>query len=146
MTVTTPGTRFIGTKQVTAWPEDKMDGSIAKAGYAVVYPDGYKSWSPEDVFEKAYLSMGQDNINKITQQMVDDFINDTCVTSKMGEKTTVVMATLRNGFIIVESSTCVDSDNYDEKIGTDICLSRIKNKVWELLGFLLQTARYGISN
>ena len=26
----------------------------SKEGYAVLYPDGYESWSPKDVFEEAY--------------------------------------------------------------------------------------------
>lgn len=42
--------RYIGTKEVTAWPADK-DG---KPGYAVKYADGYTSWSPQDAFEDAY--------------------------------------------------------------------------------------------
>ena len=32
------------TKEAIAWED----------GYKVVYPDGYKSWSPQDVFEAAY--------------------------------------------------------------------------------------------
>lgn len=42
--------RYIGTKIVLAEPEDK-DG---RPGYAVVYDDGYRSWSPQAVFEHAY--------------------------------------------------------------------------------------------
>ena len=42
--------RYIGTKFIKAWPEQK-DG---KAGYGVEYEDGYTSWSPGDVFDKAY--------------------------------------------------------------------------------------------
>jgi hypothetical protein len=53
-------------------------------------------------------------------------------------KTTIVMATLPSGFVIVESSSCVDPANYDEKIGEEICLDRIKNKIWELEGYCLQ--------
>ena len=45
---------YIGTKQVTAWPETR-DG---KEGYAVKYADGYTSWSPKDVFEAAYIDIG----------------------------------------------------------------------------------------
>lgn len=41
---------YIGVKIVKAEPETK-DGN---EGYKVVYPDGYVSWSPKDVFEKAY--------------------------------------------------------------------------------------------
>jgi len=45
---------YIGTKQITAWPQEK-DG---KPGYAVKYADGYTSWSPKDVFEAAYIDIG----------------------------------------------------------------------------------------
>lgn len=46
--------QYIGSKIVTAWPEER-DG---KKGYAVKYADGYTSWSPADVFEAAYLPLG----------------------------------------------------------------------------------------
>ena len=62
----------------------------------------------------------------------------------MGDKTTVVRAVLRNGFEIVESSACVSAENYDEALGAQICMEHIKDKVWMLLGFLLQTAVHGI--
>jgi len=45
---------YVGTKIVVAWSQEKDD----HPGYAVKYPDGYVSWSPEDVFEKAYLAIG----------------------------------------------------------------------------------------
>lgn len=41
---------YIGTKIVRAEPETK-DG---RDGYAVVYEDGYRSWSPRDTFDRAY--------------------------------------------------------------------------------------------
>ena len=75
--------------------------------------------------------------------MVDDFILETW-TQTMGDKTTVGRALLRNGFEIVESSACVSAENYDEKLGREICLGKIKDKVWFLLGFLLQTAVHGV--
>ncbi|QQV88617.1 hypothetical protein [Kosakonia phage Kc237] len=45
---------YVGEKIVLAWPEAK-DG---KEGYAVKYEDGYVSWSPREVFDKAYISLG----------------------------------------------------------------------------------------
>ena len=107
-----------------------------------------ESWSPKDVFEAAYLPFVTNpelrtTAPSISQQMVDDFIRETEVIT-MGDKTTVVRAILRNGFEIVESSACVSAENYDEKMGAEICMEHIKNKVWMLLGFLLQTAVHGI--
>ncbi|QBF27162.1 hypothetical protein EXN22_16230 [Pseudomonas tructae] len=46
--------QYIGTKQLTAWPESK-DGV---QGYGVRYADGYTSWSPKGPFEAAYRPMG----------------------------------------------------------------------------------------
>ena len=59
--------------------------------------------------------------------------------SKMGKKTTVVCATLPNGFVIVASSSCVDPANYDHQQGVDICMKRIKDKIWAFEGYLLQS-------
>ena len=77
-------------------------------------------------------------------KMVDNFIKERH-TDTLGDKTTVVRAVLRNGFEIVEASSCVSPENYDECIGQEICEERIKDKVWELLGFLLQTAVNGVT-
>lgn len=41
---------YIGTKIIFACPQEKE----GKPGYKVVYSDSYESWSPKDVFEKAY--------------------------------------------------------------------------------------------
>lgn len=57
-------------------------------------------------------------------------------------KTTIVTAKLPNGFVIVESSSCVDPANYDEKIGAQACRERIINKIWELEGYKLQDDLY----
>lgn len=43
-------TTYIGTKIIQATPQH-ADG---RPGYQVVYEDGYTSWSPADVFERAY--------------------------------------------------------------------------------------------
>lgn len=44
---------YIGVKIVKAAPEEKS----GQAGYKIKYPDGYESWSPKDVFEKAYQEL-----------------------------------------------------------------------------------------
>lgn len=144
------GFKMIEAKKMTAdeWYVHKTGLSInkeytveEKPGYLVKYADGYESWSPADVFEKAYMQVSEKNT--ITQDIVDKFIKDLKI-STIGEKTTMVVATLINGFEIIETSSCVDKQNYNEQLGAEICIERIKNKIWELLGFLLQTAKNGI--
>ncbi len=58
--------KYIGIKTVNATPAWRIDGKVylkdeavpkvmnREDGYKVVYEDGYESWSPKDVFEKAY--------------------------------------------------------------------------------------------
>lgn len=43
----------------------KKAGKPNEKGYIVMYPDGYVSWSPKDVFEKAYRVLD-----------CEEFIND----------------------------------------------------------------------
>lgn len=80
------------------------------------------------------------NQNTVTQQQVMDiFVNSKLDVKTAFNKCTIVTCQLPNGFIIVESSACVDSSNYDEKIGYEICRERIINKIWELEGYKLQS-------
>lgn len=44
---------FVKNKMIEVQPEDR-------AGYKVIYADGYESWSPKDVFEKAYREISDD--------------------------------------------------------------------------------------
>lgn len=140
--------KFIGTKIVEAEPCDSLHEGEWVPGYKVRYEDGYESWSPKDVFEKAYLPIVTNpnlrtDAPSISQEMVEAFI-DSYEVQTMGDKTTVVRAVLRNGFEIVEASACVSKENYDEAMGAKICLGKIKDKVWMLLGFLLQTGVHGV--
>ena len=117
-------------------------------GYRVYHKDDMESYCPKDLFDKVYLEI-DDNKDlpsgvSIGQKMVDDFI-DKVESMTMGEKTTVTQITLKNGFIITESSSCVDPKNYSMEIGEEVNLEHAKNKIWELLGFLLQTAYQGFN-
>ena len=154
--------QYIGTKLIEAEKAYRVDGKVVtlaenrvpcgnevERGYKVRYADGYESFSPAEVFERAYLPLEVNGMLKtaapsISAEMVERFI-DHHETVTMGGKTTVVRAALKNGFEIVESSSCVSAENYDEKLGEEICMERIRNKIWELLGFLLQTAVGGVN-
>lgn len=148
--------KYIGVKMINAKPMTRgeynelrgwtipADENPNDEGYLFKYSDDYISWSPKDVFEKAYRRFGSEQ-NAVTQDDVDSFIVGIDST-QLGDKTTVVKATLANGFILVESSSCVDVNNFDMKVGTEICIEKIKDKVWFLLGFLLQCGNEGLNN
>lgn len=92
-------------------------------------------------------SKGDQIFNTVTQDMVDNIIdNSKVIITTMFDKCTVVACKLPSGFIIVESSACVDPDNYSEELGFEICMSKIINKVWELEGYRLQNELNNIKN
>ncbi len=130
---------YIGVKKVTAWEQDGKDGA---PGYAVKYPDGYTSWSPKDVFEASYFPLA-DTGNKISQADVDAFVGDVKGV-QFDEKTTLVTAETITGFRQYEVSSCVDPANYDHALGVSIATERIKDRIWPMLGFVLQWAKCGL--
>ena len=124
-------------------------GSKVKAGYLLAEthptPDGVmQRWVEKDASLATHIPL-QHNADlptsapSISSDMVERAIVHT-ETLTLGDKTTVVRATLWNGFEIVESSSCVSPENYRQSIGEAICMGKIRDKVWMLLGFLLQTA------
>lgn len=155
---------YIGIKMIKARPMTRGDynkyrgweipenENPADDGYLVVYSDSYQSWSPKDVFEKHYLAMGTItdrfgdkvvNNSKITEDMVEKFMGK--VTSeRYDEKTTLVKAKTITGFRQIETSSCVDPENYSHEIGTLVGTKRIKDTIWKCLGFVLQWAKDGL--
>jgi hypothetical protein len=115
------------------------------AGYEVTYPDGYKSWCPKEVADKAYFKLDETNDGtKILEQDVENFISSHQTTT-IGPKTTVVLATTITGFDMVNSSACVDPKNYSQELGEKYALETIKSNLWSYLGFVLQWAKNGLS-
>jgi len=140
--------KYIGFEMVEAKPMSAFEYSeqsgmsvVGGEGYEITSPDGYISWQPKEEFEKTHMEVGDNNT--IMETNVHDFVKDIKF-SKWGKKTTIANATLANGFIITESSSCVDPANFNMDIGSGICRDAIYNRVWNHLGFLLQCAKYGI--
>ena len=77
----------------------------------------------------------------VTPEEVAENMKDVLVRTvvEFGKPCTYVTVRMKNGFTLSESTTCVDPANYNEEIGKQICLKRIEDKVWYLLGYSLQT-------
>lgn len=84
----------------------------------------------------------------VTKEDVAENMKDIIVRTEVdfGKPTTYVVARMKNGFTLRESTTCVDPANYDEEIGKKICLERIESKIWYLLGYALQEKLYKENN
>lgn len=81
--------------------------------------------------------------NTVTQEQINHLLDTAQYEAAIAfDKCVVVMAKLENGFVITESSACVDPENFDLELGVSICRERIANKLWELEGYALQKALY----
>lgn len=80
-------------------------------------------------------------MNTVTQEEVNKNMKDVLVRTveEFGKPTTYVTVRMENGFTLRESTTCVDPANYSEDIGKEVCLKRIEDKIWFLLGYTLQS-------
>ena len=92
------------------------------------YFDKYVEPEEESVFEYSVASEFVSDILEGSEVIVDTLF----------DKCTMVACKLPNGFVIVETSACVDPDNYDEELGINICLDKITDKIYELEGYVLQ--------
>lgn len=81
--------------------------------------------------------------NKLTNEDIDA-IQEQCAEQvwEPSPDITVVAWNLPNGFTISDQSGCVDPKNYDREIGVGICREHLRNKLWELYGFVLKE-RFG---
>ena len=52
------------------------------------------------------------------------------------EGITIMAMRLPNGYVIVESSGCVDPAEYDRELGVFYCKEALKRKVWQLEGYV----------
>lgn len=71
----------------------------------------------------------------------EDFIKNKIVNEiyiKIGEKTTVCLLVLKNGFEIPGYSACVDPKNFDCEIGKKLAYEDAISKLWGFEGYLLQ--------
>lgn len=81
--------------------------------------------------------------NTLTKEYIDKIVHSSKFSwSTQFGKCTVVTMQLPNGFVLTESSACVDPANYNEKLGYEICVKKLTERVWELEGYLLQNALY----
>lgn len=146
---------YLGVKLIKARKAWRINGSaivydmnrmvqhddVVDEGYEVEYPDGYKSFSPKDVFEKAYYMILSPN--KIQEGDVLNFIKEG-YSLRLDEKTTVVCNTTLTGFDTVGIAACVDPSTYNHDMGCGVARRDIKDKIWGHLGFVLQWAINGL--
>lgn len=97
--------KYLGVKLIQAEPQAKQETAQDESlleGYKVIYPDGYVSWSPKDVFEKAYR-----RIDNLTFGLAIEAL-------KKGNKVARQGWNGKNQY--VELATCISYKNLHEEI------------------------------
>ena len=128
-------------KELLSQTNYEEDGYLVKVGTS-------EHWISKKTFESMVIPV-EDNKDlpsevNIGEEMVNAFI-ETHNTIALGMKSVSVIATLKNGFEITETSTVIDERNLDISNIENLCLNKIKSKVRGYLEFLLQTAWGGIN-
>lgn len=115
--------------------QDCLDVEV---GYGVTYEDGYKSWSPADVFEKYYYMIQDNNASEIKKIDARNFISE-FEYIKSGNKIICIARALNNiGFV---NSIDIDKDNEDNRRELEI---KLIDKVSNRLSFVLKWAKNGL--
>lgn len=117
--------------------ERKTGRKVEKIGSCreVIMPGWWEFWAKSKM-EVRKMS------GSVTEQHIKDLMaaSEKQVFTVFG-KCTIVAVKLPNGFVLTESSACVDPANYDEELGVNLCIDRITDKLWELEGYLLQNVQ-----
>lgn len=123
---------YIGIKRVEAYPEERN----GQDGYVVIYPDGYKSWSPKDVFESAYFKCT--NKYDVSQEDIENFIN--C--SKVHKEGKFLFITYPTGYKDFDLASLDENPSQE-----DFCKSMdaIKNRLTKFLLFVNMWANNGLN-
>ena len=173
---------YIGTKTVQArpmtrgeyndyrgWPMPANEDG-ADTGYLVEYLDGgkandlrhagYISWSPSEVFERAYHEVPADeaqteaeiqakglNAPRVTPERIAELMArvEIRITGMNGVTSTFAHAFLDGKFFLATGhSACVSPENFDLEVGAKIARANAeraaRDKLWELEGYALYRA------
>lgn len=145
--------KFIGVKMIEATSmiagDAKAKGyktgnhSDTENGYEVIYPDGYRFWSPANVFEQFYYKLEDPAGDTLKEEDIERFIAN-IENIKVGTKTTNTTLTCLTGFEVHGQASCVKPENFDLNVGANYAKIKAEDDIWKCLGFVLQWAKYGL--
>ena len=96
----------------------------------------------ERCFEKV-----ETKIPVVSWEDIEEIINKSDIGfDVMFDKCIVGTCQLPNGFVIIESHSWVNEEDFDEDIGIEICLGKFEDKIKELETYRIQEEAYRMSN
>lgn len=179
--MTHPKQRYIGTKMILAAAMTRQayndlrgwtlhaDENGDDEGFLVEYVDGgkanvpgydgYVSWSPKDVFERAYrpivtawegdnleevealIRAGGADAPRVTPEKLRSLISEVRFIQPTGTLM-ICIVTLKNGFTVTGESACVSPENFRENIGRRVSYANALDKLWPLEGYRMKEDEY----
>ena len=92
-----------------------------------------------DQFEKYFVKYEETSPTSVSEEQIEEIMKESkFIVTSVFDKCTIVSCKLPNGFVLVESSACIDPQNYNQKMGVEICMNRIKEKLFEMEAYRLQ--------
>ena len=79
---------------------------------------------------------------RVTPEDIDNMIAGISYTVLPSGKVVVCELTLWNGFTVRGEAAVVCIENFDMEIGRDVSYRKAKDKLWEIVGYLLQEKLY----
>lgn len=112
-------------------------------GYEVICDGGYTKRVSKEKFEKEYFKLADETGTKVLQDDIWNFLVKE-ETTRLGDKTVVVIDSTITGFDIIGTSVCADLDNFYMSIGQEIARRDVLDTLWGHMGFVLQWAKFGL--
>ncbi len=91
---------------------------------------------PQTEVNSKTLVGGKKTDNRVCKKKnIDDMIDKVTYTRLPSGKATVCEVVLKNGFVVVGVTSCVDINNYDKDLAEELSFKDAKNKLYELAAF-----------
>lgn len=125
------------------------DVDVKELGEIVDVSNGYINFKYKDCetvycmvernFNSFFLKCGC-NKDIVIKDRVDDIImQSTFDIKEVFNKCVIVSCLLPNGMVLVESYDFIDAGDYEQKQGVDICIKKIKDKIYEIERYKIGT-------
>ena len=126
--------------QVYSKPQVK-DGEL---GYTILRANGSEiAWVPEKEFESMHLPLVNDSMSVSLQDLY--LIIESICFKKIDPHTVQGEMTLRTGFKIYRTASCLDRSIGDRTPGVARCKDRLLDALWSHMGFVSRWANNGLS-
>ena len=80
--------------------------------------------------------------NRVTVSDMEAKIKMTVYQRLEGTTTTICQITLKNGYTLIGTSSCVDPKQYNQALGEKYAYEKAFEQLWALEGYLLRQRRY----